>query len=615
MEEQKSEDNQVDQSVKPEENQQNDVINMAENDDVVEEKSMPQPVTGNLKKNRLNKKTLIIILSAVVVIIAGGLAFYFMNKDKKSNNSTASPTQSTQTKTAEPAKTEPALDPALKKLAEPSTGETWLSSRKPVADLGYIKILPDEGVEIKYYEVGKRAGNTIYLSSEYMLGELIYLFEKSPAGEVKMISQPSSTAIYNDEEQKTAKDSLSAKVSFDTSIHYDSLSIPSKITLKNGYDVSLDKYSLLGSSIDEESDKKSEGKYSELAKYGSSSLQKFEFSSKETNLTSISYYVTLPIGTRVALNYEPLTTDMSKIKFTTGYSTADDKMSAITRGCGRLLSSVSRADQAKDSDFKLAGQSDAGQNVYEAIDSNYVLVTKAYQEFKDFYSTDTDSYKKSMTKDEFIKNHSVIFFKDKDNQWLVYTRDAYRPAAGCAKPVVYLYPTTAQNVSVKVGANVKVSDPLYDPITGWKNVWADPSGLLSFGGKQYSSLFWEGPGYGVYPNISEGTVVKTPDVINTIKSQLVAQGFNNNEINDFINYWAPNMPNKPYVRLTWFNTDQMNQLAPLNIMPKPDTVIRTFLDFQGLDKPVNIPAQTFEKTPRAGFTVTEWGGLSAKKLY
>lgn len=573
----------------------------------------PATTNGVVSKKKLNKKTLIIIL-VTVVVLAGGLAgFYYFKKPEKTNNSTNSSTQVTDKKQTSEAKPEAPIDPALKKLSEPSTGETWLSARKPVADLGYIKTSPGDGVELKYYEVGKRAGNSIYLSSEFMLGELIYLFEKSPTGEVRMIGRPSSTATYNDEEQKSSKNSINSTVIFDEQIHYDSLSVPSKITLKNGYDINLDKYSLLGSSYDSDSDQKSGTKYTTLEKYGSSSLQKAEFTSSDTNLTSISYHVTLPIGTRVMMSYEPLSTDASKIKFVTGQPGVTDTLSAITRGCGRSLTSVSRYDLAKDADFKEAGTAYSNQKIYEANDVNYPMVTKAYQEFMDYYSSDAS--KKSTTKDEFFKAHAVVFFKDKDGQWLVYIRGEYQAVGGCAKPVVYLYPTSAQYVDVKVGADVKVSDPLYDKSSGWKNVWVDPSGLLTLKNKSYSSLFWEGPGYGQYPNITEGTVVPTSQAISTIKSQLQAQNFNTKEIADFLEYWTPNMPKTKYIRITWLNTEQMNKLAPLNVNPKPDTVIRTFLDFQGLDSPVNLLPQNLKSIPRTGFTLVEWGGLSAKKLY
>ena len=69
------------------------------------------------------------------------------------------------------------------------------------------------------------------------------------------------------------------------------------------------------------------------------------------------------------------------------------------------------------------------------------------------------------------------------------------------------------------------------------------------------------------------------------------------------------MPNKPYLRLTWFDTRQMNELAPLKLSVHPDTTIRIFLDAQGLDKPIDIQPQKLTHPERKGFTLIEWGGL------
>jgi len=57
---------------------------------------------------------------------------------------------------------------------------------------------------------------------------------------------------------------------------------------------------------------------------------------------------------------------------------------------------------------------------------------------------------------------------------------------------------------------------------------------------------------------------------------------------------------------------EMNNLAPLTVSPKPDTMIRVFLDFEGLDQPVNLIPQKLFAPQRKGFTLIEWGGLLIK---
>jgi hypothetical protein len=78
-------------------------------------------------------------------------------------------------------------------------------------------------------------------------------------------------------------------------------------------------------------------------------------------------------------------------------------------------------------------------------------------------------------------------------------------------------------------------------------------------------------------------------------------------------YWLPQMADKnaPYYRISFLTTSQMNELAPMNITPKPDKLYRLFLDYLPLlEKPkIKIDAPTIPKIIREGFTVIEWGGL------
>ena len=181
---------------------------------------------------------------------------------------------------------------------------------------------------------------------------------------------------------------------------------------------------------------------------------------------------------------------------------------------------------------------------------------------------------------------------------MIFHNSQYGPQAECGKPVIYLYPTKPTQVSVKVGARITKSDPEY--LEGW-NVIAEPTGT--------QTLFWEGFGNGPYPEITQGFVVKQSDLETTLRDHIARLGLNAREAQDFLDFWLPKMPIKPYVRLTWFGTRQMDALAPLTITPKPDSVIRVFLDFEGLEKPITIPPQKLSAIPRNGFTVIEWGGL------
>lgn len=249
----------------------------------------------------------------------------------------------------------------------------------------------------------------------------------------------------------------------------------------------------------------------------------------------------------------------------------------------------------------------AGKNLYLLPDSSALLqeLYKAYIGFKDSISDKTLG---NLSVEQFQNAHAVVVSSNAYGELEIYERSDIFYIGGCGKPVIYLYPQQTTTVDVQVGADVKKSDPLYTP-NGWQQVRAEASGQLTYQGRPYSSLYWEGFGRGPYPSIISGSVVRTKDTAAVIRHQLVEQGLKSNEINDFMDFWQPKLPTTPYVRLSWLSTAEMNNLAPLDINPKPNTLIRVFLDFEGLDQPIRISPQRLNAPVRQGFTVVEWGGL------
>lgn len=563
-------------------------------------------VTVKTKKPRNKKKMLLVVLAVLLVAMGVGAYYWFVVRDDDKTVVVAPAVEKKQEQTPDE------VDEALKKFITPTTGETWLATPKKIASQKYFSY--DEGDEVTYYQVGSHDGKTINMSVVCQLGCEVKLYEVTNAGTVSYIARPDSQAVYNQDTETTDKSNLKSTISFDTSTHYDSLSMPASLTIEHDYKVTKPTYPSLGEPI-ADTGATNKPVFSDVKTYGASKLIRSETSYVDTKLTSIGYGLQTPLGTRVWLGFEPVPTQLKGYQWTSGNSPDSDKLKAIARGCGGLGSSITRSDVLKDGDMQEIGKSSDGQTVYQLKDPNNALLTKAYQEFVEYAGTDSSVPYAGISKTEFIKEHGVVIAKDKFGQMLIYTREQLSPGYGCAKPVVYLYPTTTQSVNVRVGADVKVSEPLYPAATGWQNVIAQPNGQLSYLGHTYGSLFWEGPGYGAYPAVTSGTVVRRADAIATIQAQLAQQGLNATETADFVAYWQDKLPNKPYVRLTWFNTAQLNQLAPLAITPKPDTLIRVFLDFSGLDGPIDLPAQQLRSVPRNGFTVVEWGGLSPYKLY
>lgn len=268
-------------------------------------------------------------------------------------------------------------------------------------------------------------------------------------------------------------------------------------------------------------------------------------------------------------------------------------------GCGSS-SQVNVLSKAFHKDLVATGSAN-GQTVYEFQAFTHKAVSA-------FYESYTVGRKKTISQKEYFNQHNLIAMKNELGYYVLLGNSEFQPNAECAKPVIYLYPETATLINVKVGADVTLSDPYYNPDSGW-NVVAHPNGkMLSLHG-WVESLFWDGSGHGEYPAITSGTVVKTSTVEQTIRANLATLGLNQKETNDFLDYWMPLMPETEYVRLTWITTEAMNRLAPLELSVTPDTMIRVFLDYEGLDAPIAIPKQKLPTYQRSGFTLVEWGGL------
>lgn len=294
-----------------------------------------------------------------------------------------------------------------------------------------------------------------------------------------------------------------------------------------------------------------------------------------------------------------------------GQENKDAYESGISVGCGLGdASTIIKSNSSILSDKEEVGNApNNDQKIYQIKNPSNELVKQIYDNYK--IGRDYPSGPPVLPIDQFVKEPNHFLAQDKLGDWVVFVNSKYALQAECGKPVIYLYPEKDTEVSVKVGADITKSEPLY-PQSGWA-VLAHPSGQLEYQGKTYPNLFWEGTGKGFYPNLTDyGFVVAQKDLIYTLKSQLKSLGLNTQESADFMEFWTEKLPVSPYVRLTWLGTTQMNELAPLSVTPRPDTTIRIFLDFSGLDKPINLISQKLSAPPRRGFTLVEWGGLLIK---
>lgn len=179
-----------------------------------------------------------------------------------------------------------------------------------------------------------------------------------------------------------------------------------------------------------------------------------------------------------------------------------------------------------------------------------------------------------------------------------------------AKPVIYLYPERETEVSVRLDydGELTCTYPAYQD--GW-TVMARPDGTLTApDGGEYSYLFWEGINESNY-DFSSGFVVKGSETAAFLREKLATLGLTAREYNEFIVYWLPRMQDHAY-NLISFQQEAYTEGAELTVSPKPDSMLRVFMAYKPLEKPIAIAPQELPTFQREGFAVVEWGGTEVE---
>lgn len=287
-------------------------------------------------------------------------------------------------------------------------------------------------------------------------------------------------------------------------------------------------------------------------------------------------------------------------------------------GCG-AVGCYDYATYIKDQEpLTSVGKFSNGDSIYVLKDKNFsyqdeygnmakVLQDK-YNQYSPGWDEKTQKEKAKITFDEFVAGYPLLFWRDPFGKYIALSSAKYMSGVECGKPVIYLYPTETTTVSVKVApaGGFSVTEPAYND--SWQ-VEAKPNGELRnlADNKIYPYLFWEGRALD-YQRPVEGFVVAKNAVENFLTSKLAILGLNQKEAGEFMEYWLPRMQSKSYYFITFVPQADFERLAPLSVQPRPDTTIRVFMDYQGLEKPIKVRQQRIKTPIRRGFTVVEWGG-------
>ncbi|MDD2400683.1 MAG: hypothetical protein PHD60_00445 [Clostridia bacterium] len=175
------------------------------------------------------------------------------------------------------------------------------------------------------------------------------------------------------------------------------------------------------------------------------------------------------------------------------------------------------------------------------------------------------------------------------------------------KPVIYLYPEKEQQVDVKLDFQGELTCTYPEYKNGW-NVIAQPDGSIYNldDNRKFSYLFWEGQSDKKW-TIDKGFVIEGSKTKDFLQETLAKIGLNEKEYNEFIVYWLPLMQDNKY-NLIYFAGQDYEEIAPLDISPKPDSMLRVFMVYKPLDEYMKIEKQELDSFERKGFSVVEWGG-------
>ena len=261
-----------------------------------------------------------------------------------------------------------------------------------------------------------------------------------------------------------------------------------------------------------------------------------------------------------------------------------------------------------DADLKKVGQTNDSHDIYEL--KNTADGSEVSEMFKNYNGTQENSNQATTTWDKYISENPILLMKDSFGRYIELTsKKYYVQMAECGKPVIYLYPKqeTKVNVQVKPNGGLTKVDPFY-PMGGW-TVNAKPNGELTnlSDNQKYPYLFWEGKAHDLKIP-TDGFMLKKENVKTEMPKILANLGLNPQETSDFMDFWQIKLEERQYVFVTFVSQTDFDQVAPLNILPRPDKVIRVFMDYQPLDYSFMVRPLKIETPIRTGFTVVEWGG-------
>lgn len=209
-----------------------------------------------------------------------------------------------------------------------------------------------------------------------------------------------------------------------------------------------------------------------------------------------------------------------------------------------------------------------------------------------------------------LRNNALIQFIEKDCMEM-YKGEGIIIKDEAKKPVLYIYPLQETIIHIKHhyrGKHTFTYPPYED---GW-TVLAKPNGdLMNLkDSTQHRYLFWEGISDVYKQNLkhNEGFIIDSGDIVSFLEKTLSHIGLNPIESNDFITFWAPRMIMNKRCFIHFRINDNIRNTSFLEIEPKPESLLRVFMEYSQQIPDWEIKEQSLPAFKRSGYSVIEWGG-------
>ena len=213
--------------------------------------------------------------------------------------------------------------------------------------------------------------------------------------------------------------------------------------------------------------------------------------------------------------------------------------------------------------------------------------------------------------EQYVKSLPVVYWHDPFGRWLRVIKMVYMPQAEKMKPVIYLYPEVTTSINVKVKPNwwFKLTIPEY-PMDKWWDVVSSPESEIIFEWEVYPYLFWEWKAIW-YEMWKAGFVIENnkTEIERFLIEKLTKLWLNEKEIWDFNEYWIEKLSlvKNKYIFVTFASKQQQDWDSPLKITPRPDSIIRVFMDYRWNDILEEVEELEIITPVRKWFSVVEWG--------